>query len=79
VDFIASAALSGLDPMLWLDEVDDMRMTYLRTIGKRMIDIDELRRKNQAQHIINELAKSLNRGNRQARQGQSTSSTHGNT
>jgi hypothetical protein len=56
-----------------------MRMVYLRTIGKRMIEVDEMRRKNQAQHIINELAKSLNRGNRQAKQGQSTSSTHGNS
>lgn len=75
VDFIAAATLSGIDPFLFADTCDPLRMAYLRTISKRAIEMDELRRRNQAQHIIAELSKSLNKGSSSKQHRSSTSST----
>lgn len=60
--------------MLWLHCDDDIEMQYLRTIGERMIEIDEDRRKRHAQMIVAELAKALGSGKRS--KGNNSSSTH---
>lgn len=75
VDFIAAATLSGLDPFLFADTRDPLRMAYLRTISKRAIELDELRRRSQAQWIISELSKSLSKGSKQRSRSNTTSST----
>jgi len=65
--------LSGFDPLRFINNNDQIEVGILGKIAERAIEIDDLRRKNLAQHIVNELMKALNKGNSKA--SSSTTST----
>lgn len=69
------AALSGINPMLFAETTNELKVAYLSFIAERAIEIDEMRRKSQAQHIVNELGKALNKGSRQQQSGNATNTT----
>lgn len=72
MELVAAAAIAGLDPLLWLRCNDDIEMEYLHVIGQKMIEMENERSKRNAQHIVNALARSLNKGNQQQSKNQSS-------
>jgi len=75
---VAAAALAGIDPKVWLRSESDIEVEYLRLVAEEAIHQAEINRKNLATHIINTLAKALDKGSKnQSRSspGSSTSAT----
>lgn len=69
--FYASAALSGIDPVKFIRTSDELEMAFLTLVANKAIELSDLRQRNQAAHIINALAGSLEKGHRQ-KSGNST-------
>jgi hypothetical protein len=75
LEFVAHAAAAGIEPLQFFKIKDEMEMAALRLVAMKSIEVARKYREDQAQLIISNLSKAMDRGSRRSGGSQNTSST----